>query len=80
MYIFQVFFDSDWFSKFGHMTMYCRIFCILLFWCIGNAKSKTSKPPASSAAKGSSPEIKLGSYFSSSIDGKENISRRMCSM
>ena len=48
-----------------------------MFCCIGNAKSKASKPPASSAAKGSSPEIKLGSYFSSSIDGKENISHHL---
>jgi len=38
---------------------------------LGNAKSKTSKTPASSgAAKGSSPEVRLGSYFSSSIEGE----------
>jgi len=37
---------------------------------LGNAKSKTSKTPVSSgAAKGSSPEVRMGSYFSSNIDG-----------
>ena len=47
---------------------------MILFSNVGNAKSKTSKTPASTGvAKGSSPEVKLGSYFSSSIDGKRII-------
>ena len=44
---------------------------MIMFTILGNAKSKTSKTPASSgAAKGSSPEVRLGSYFSNSIEGE----------